>query len=475
MHKVSVIIPYHQPIQDLEACLRALDKTMLYPIYELILVNDCPPEEHHPQEFLRVQAAQMHFPIRIIESKERKGFAHTCNAGADAAKGELLAFLNSDTVPMGGWLDSLLEFLDRHPCAGVLGSKLLFPGSYTIQHVGGAFDDGMTAFHPYLHTPGNLPFTAKNRNLQWITGASYLVSKKDFERLGGFDCRYGSTYEDNDFCFKMRFELGKEVWMVADSILLHRAGGSGLKDYEGFRNRNFKLFIDKWGNRIRADELDIYESDGFSPEFLKMLVPLGLSRQFGLIWMLLRAFRIEHVEQQERYVREKGFDGFIDDIAVVFANDFPTLLMKYPSLFLKMVQREGAIQDISGALAQMSSTELFTILQRSRLTDGQRIDMQEVLFKKLDAESFSLSLYNLASFYISENKIHSGKKMLTVLVEMMRSINGEIAGKALYKLSTLTGSKREREDLLKDCLSVYPAHQVARQELRESELAQAGM
>jgi GT2 family glycosyltransferase len=448
---------------------------MVYPIYEIILANDFPPEEHSPRELLRHQAPQMHFPIRTVESRERKGFAYTCNTAADAAKGDLLVFLNSDTVPLGGWLDALLGFLDQHPNAGVLGSKLLFPGSYTIQHIGGAFDKGMTAFHPYLHAPGNLPFTMKNRSLQWVTGASYLVRKSDFDGLGGFDCRYGSTYEDNDFCFRMRFQLGKEVWLVADSILFHRVGGSGLKDHEEFRNRNFNLFIDKWGNRIRADEFEIYESDGFSRAFLKMLEPLGLTTQFGLISMLLRTLKIEKLEQQERYAREKGLQGFLDDITSLFASNFPMFLMNYPSLFLQIVQREDAIQNISGALAHMSSTELFTILQRSRLTDSQRISLQEVLFKKLDAESFSLSLYNLASLHIKEGRIHSGKKMLTALVDMVRSINGEIAGKSLYKLSTLSSSKREREDLLRECLAVYPAHQAARRELTDSEVAQPGM
>ncbi len=471
MKRVSIIIPYHQPLQDLENCLDALNRNMAYPIFEVIVVNDCPPQEHHPGESIRHRASHLRFPVRQVEQKERMGFAHTCNAGADAARGEVLVFLNSDTVPMGGWLEALIAFLERKPSAGVLGSRLLFPGSHTVQHVGGAFDENRMPFHPYLHMPGEMPFAGKDRSLQWVTGASFLVSKKDFTELRGFDARYGSTFEDNDFCFKIRFDLGKEVWLVAGSVLLHRCGGSGLKDYEAYKNRNFRLFLEKWGDRIRTDEPDIYARDGFAPEFLHMLGPLGLSRQFCLISVLLRCLQIEQIDRQQRYVREKGLSGFIADVAANMARDYPMFLMNYPSLFLNVIQREDAIKDISAALSQMSSTELFTILQRGALKPRQRSNLLEILFRKLDAESFFLGMYNLASLLQKEDKSGASREIFEVLAEMTHDVNGEIAGKALYKLAQASEDNGEREEYLRRCLRLYPIHEAARRELEAGRVA----
>ena len=70
------------------------------------------------------------------------GFIAACNDGAARARGDVLVFLNNDTVPQPGWLDALLETFDAHPEAGLVGAQLLYPDG-RLQEAGGVvFADG---------------------------------------------------------------------------------------------------------------------------------------------------------------------------------------------------------------------------------------------------------------------------------------------------------------------------------------------
>ena len=55
--------------------------------------------------------------------------------GASIAQGEYLLFLNNDTEVRAGWLDPLVNILDKDPRVGAVGNKLLSPDE-TIQHAG---------------------------------------------------------------------------------------------------------------------------------------------------------------------------------------------------------------------------------------------------------------------------------------------------------------------------------------------------
>ena len=50
--------------------------------------------------------------VRIVALAENRGFAGGNNAGAKAARGEFLAFLNNDTIPDSAWLRALRDGID---------------------------------------------------------------------------------------------------------------------------------------------------------------------------------------------------------------------------------------------------------------------------------------------------------------------------------------------------------------------------
>lgn len=105
--RVSVVIPVHGGEDDLATCLASLaplDKEGL--LHEVLVVDDASPNE----EAIATVAQGYRF-AKLERNETNQGFAATCNAGAEAATGELLLFLNSDTVVPRAGLLRLVESL----------------------------------------------------------------------------------------------------------------------------------------------------------------------------------------------------------------------------------------------------------------------------------------------------------------------------------------------------------------------------
>ena len=94
------------------------------------------------------------------------------NAGAAAASGEILVFVNDDVEPLvSEWLDVLVAQAQR-PEVGVAGAKLVYP-SGAIQHAGIVIGIMDGVGHLYRDTFGVkywnwLPFA---RNVSAVTGS----------------------------------------------------------------------------------------------------------------------------------------------------------------------------------------------------------------------------------------------------------------------------------------------------------------
>jgi GT2 family glycosyltransferase len=185
---------------------------------------------------------------RYLRHEQPLGFARACNAGAEAAGGEFLVFLNNDTFVLEGWLTALLEpFQD--PSVMVTGSRLLYPSGH-VQHAGVAFND-LGPHHVFVGMPGDSPIVLEQRDMQVVTGAALAIRRSEFERLGRFDTSYESSFEDVDLCLKVRRDGGRVVY-VPGSVAYHfesmTEGRLGPSDM-----RNYELFMERWGATFERD------------------------------------------------------------------------------------------------------------------------------------------------------------------------------------------------------------------------------
>jgi len=239
---VSVIVPVHGKLAYTLACLRALVRHVPEAPFEVIVVDDASPDDS-------VEKLQRVDGLRLLRNERNLGFVGSCNAGADAARGDFLLFLNNDTQVMPQWLDGLLCcFGDRDDC-GIAGSRLVYPDG-RLQEAGGlVFADG-SCWNVGKFEQRDAPAWRNRREVDYVSGASLMIRREVFARVGGFDQRYAPAYyEDTDLAFAVR-ALGLKVYYEPSSPVIHCEGISAGTDLHAGMKRhqliNQATFCAKW-------------------------------------------------------------------------------------------------------------------------------------------------------------------------------------------------------------------------------------
>jgi N-acetylglucosaminyl-diphospho-decaprenol L-rhamnosyltransferase len=138
---------------------------------------------------------------RVVESGANVGFARGANAGAAAACGDVLVFLNPDAEVEPGALGTLVRSLEAVPRAGIAGGGLADER--------GRWQPGAARFGVLPHllldtTLGRLAGrgTRDVRVVDWVYGTFMAVRRDVFAHLGGFDGGYFLYGEDLDLCHR---------------------------------------------------------------------------------------------------------------------------------------------------------------------------------------------------------------------------------------------------------------------------------
>lgn len=252
--RCSVIIPVYNRASLTQQCLNmVLSQSELPGQVEIIVVDD------GSTDWTPALLHSYGDRLRTVIQPSNRGFASSCNAGAAVAQGDELLFLNNDTLPVKGWLTALLRYLDEHPAAAIVGSKLLFPNG-TIQHAGVTICQDRYPRHIYAGLPADHPAVCHSRRFQIVTGACLLVRRPVFEAVAGFDQAFVNGYEDVDLCLRIG-EQGHEVHYCCESVLYHLESVSRSGRIDEFSTNN-TLFRQRWASRVCPDDISYYLEDG---------------------------------------------------------------------------------------------------------------------------------------------------------------------------------------------------------------------
>jgi Predicted glycosyltransferases len=249
--QVSIVIPVHGKLAHTLACLRSLARHGAQARFEVIVVDDASPDD---SATVLAQVAG----LRLLRNERNLGFIGSCNAGAAVAQGEFLLFLNNDTQVTSGWLDALLRcFAERTDC-GIAGSRLVYPDG-RLQEAGGlVFADG-SGWATGRFEPRDAPAFRYRRETDYVSGASLMIRREVFQRIGGFDMRYAPAYyEDTDLAFAVR-QLGLRVYYEPASTIIHCEGITAGTDLtRGIKRHqviNQAKFVDKWKVELSSQPL----------------------------------------------------------------------------------------------------------------------------------------------------------------------------------------------------------------------------
>jgi len=115
---VSIIIVNYNGRHHLEECLKSLMQ-VTYKKFEVILVDNNSTDGSI--EFVK----NNHPSIKIKKLDKNYGFAEPNNIGAKIAKGELLLFLNNDTVADPNFIQEMISVLNQDSKIAICQSLLL--------------------------------------------------------------------------------------------------------------------------------------------------------------------------------------------------------------------------------------------------------------------------------------------------------------------------------------------------------------
>jgi GT2 family glycosyltransferase len=184
------------------------------------------------------------------------GFVAAANAGIAAAGGEIIVLLNNDAVPDPGWLDALVDALDRNPWASMAASKLSLYDHPGLLHSAGDYYglDGVGNSRGVWQ-----PDLGQYEREEEVFGpcaaaAAYRRSAlDDVAGAGGthpsgriFDPQLWMYCEDVDFNLRARLRGHRTVY-VPDAQVRHRlsaTGGGPLASYYVGRNTIYLIAKD---------------------------------------------------------------------------------------------------------------------------------------------------------------------------------------------------------------------------------------
>lgn len=225
---ISLVIPIYGRYDFIEYQLALFaNDTFMYE-QEIIYVIDDPRISEEVRNSCDTLARIYPLPFKLLMLQKNLGYAGANNAGVACATGKNVLLLNSDVFPQdSGWLKKLLDAANNDLSNTLLGARLKYHDE-SIQH------DGMSFFSsPFagglwinIHPGKGLPSDQFERNVkpqprESITGACLLMSKENYQLLGGFDESYIlGDFEDSDLCMKARAE-GLAIALAEDVSLYH--------------------------------------------------------------------------------------------------------------------------------------------------------------------------------------------------------------------------------------------------------------
>ena len=167
----------------------------------------------------------------MIINENNLGFAKANNSGAKSAKGDVLFFLNSDTLLTQDILPAIEKCFNQEKSLGALSPKLM--SSENIQ-----FNDAYGKF-PSLSSLVSTNLSGKkyfqlDENIElsevdWISGAALVMRSDVFEKIGGWDGNFFLYFEDTDLCWRIK-DAGYKIAVINSISLIHLCGKSISSD-----------------------------------------------------------------------------------------------------------------------------------------------------------------------------------------------------------------------------------------------------
>ncbi len=221
---LSIIIVNYNAKDYLFKTLESVRKNIGDLDYEVIVVDNASTDGS-------VEGIKKSFPaVKLIALDQNTGFAKANNEGAKRSLGRYLLIMNNDTDIPKGTVEKLMNIKEEHPEYGIV-APLTFNLDNTLLLNWGkdlhllseiVIKFFLERWYRWLYT---LKKERISREVDWVSGACFLIERNLYQKINGFDEKYFLYVEDADFGKRVR-HLGYKIHLTSDAHITHHLGRS---------------------------------------------------------------------------------------------------------------------------------------------------------------------------------------------------------------------------------------------------------
>ena len=263
---ISVIIPNKDHTDELDKCLKSIEKSN-YKNLEIIIVENN-SELSETFSYYEKLSKENAF-VRVLRYEGDFNYSRINNFGVSKAKGEFLLLLNNDTEMIDP--DSIKNMLAvaHLPNVGAVGARLYYEDG-TIQHAGVTLGVGGIAANAFSGAkrddPGYMNRICVMQELSAVTAACLLMKRSDFEEISGFTNELAVAFNDVDLCMKLRKEEKLIIYYPFATFFHYESKSRGVEDtpkkVKRF-NSEIDFFRERW-------EKELLKGDPYYNQYLNL-------------------------------------------------------------------------------------------------------------------------------------------------------------------------------------------------------------
>ena len=229
--RISVVVCTYNGSRTLRDCLAGV-AALDYPDVDAIVVDDGSTDQ--------VPAIAAEYPVRLIRTANR-GLSAARNTGWQAARGEIVAYLDDDARPDPQWLRYLAWGFRTTNHVAIGGPNIAPPG------------DGWIADCVANAPGGPMHVLISDTEAEHIPGCNMAFRRTALEAIGGFDPRYRTAGDDVDLCWRLADRGGTIGFHPGAMVWHHRRNSvrTYWRQQQGY-GRAESLLEQKWPERYNA-------------------------------------------------------------------------------------------------------------------------------------------------------------------------------------------------------------------------------
>lgn len=184
--------------------------------------------------------------LRIIEMDRNRGFAGGYNEALRQVKSDYYVLLNSDVEVSPGWLEPVIELMEKDPAIAACQPKIrMYSDKGLFEYAGAA--GGWLDYLGYPFARGRVFDVCEQDKGQydegepifWASGAAMFIRSRLFHEMGGLDTYFFAHQEEIDLCWRLQL-AGYKVYSCPESVVYHVGGGTLPKGNERKVFLNFR-------------------------------------------------------------------------------------------------------------------------------------------------------------------------------------------------------------------------------------------